>query len=181
MFPNERSVTVGKSTGVSDDVVGKRLPSILRGYSNYPKWGLIPSPRHSAYAEKRIRAYELGRGTARIRAQNGGKMSVAEAPGSVAAGIARREAREMIGKADKVEELPIPEWARLSFAPGSVPVITDPLNQYAAAKMVAYGSKRSQQKVIWPWLQRRMRRGALEEAQGRQMLYSPAGVGNRYV
>lgn len=86
--------------------------------------------------------------------------------------------RELLGKADRVEELPVPGWARASFAPGPVPVI-DPLNVYAAGRLVAFGGKRARGEVTWPWMRGRMARGGLEQAQGLTMLYSPAGFGER--
>ena len=86
----------------------------------------------------------------------------------------------VIGKADAVRELPIPEWARASFAPGPVPVL-DPLNQYAAGRLLVFGGKRARGEVIWPWMRGRMRRGGLEQAQGLTMLSSPAGRGERIV
>ena len=83
------------------------------------------------------------------------------------------------GKADEVEELPIPEWARASFAPGSVPVLS-PLDMYAGSRMMAYGLKNAQGKRVWPWQKKRMTRGAYEAARGRSMIYSPVGKGERY-
>ena len=83
-----------------------------------------------------------------------------------------------VAKSSQAQELPIPEWARRSFAPGPVPVI-NPVDQWAAGRLLAFGGKRSRGEVIWPWMRGRMSRGGLEVVQGLQMLGSDAGYGRR--
>lgn len=80
-----------------------------------------------------------------------------------------------IGKADEVKELPIPEWARSTFA-ASRPV-ANPLSMYAGGRMMAFGGNNMKGKINWPWRRRRMSRGAQEFVQGRAMVYSPLGEG----
>jgi len=84
----------------------------------------------------------------------------------------------VVGKADEVVELPIPEWAMESFAPGPVPVLS-PLDMKAGSMMMATGFRNAQGKRVWPWQKKRMSRGSYEMAQGRQMVYSPVGKGVR--
>lgn len=80
-----------------------------------------------------------------------------------------------VGKADQVKELPIPEWARTTFAP-SRPV-ANPLDMYAGSRMVAFGVNNARGKINWPWRKDRMSRGAYQAAQGRAMVYAPMGHG----
>lgn len=179
MFPNESSTVVGKAireSGRSKEVA-KGLPSALRNGSV-----------SSRYEVDRLLARKAGRRAARAMARDRSKplsLNLADgiefASARTAGQIHRagsREALRTFGKAAQVEELPVPGWARASFAPGPVPVI-DPLNVYAAGRLVAFGGKRARGEVTWPWMRGRMARGGLEQAQGLTMLYSPAGFGER--
>jgi len=74
----------------------------------------------------------------------------------------------------RAEELEIPPFAKPSF---TGPVI-NPLNMYAGARLMAYGSAAVEGKHIWPWQRRRVAGGANRIAQGRAVLYGPMDYGS---
>jgi hypothetical protein len=80
------------------------------------------------------------------------------------------------GKADDVEDLPIPEWARNAWSMAPVRIVS-PLDMYAGSAMAAEGYRKVAGKRVMPWQRRRVRAGGLEVAQGRAMTYSPLGSG----
>lgn len=86
---------------------------------------------------------------------------------------------EIFGKADEVKELPIPEWARASFA-STRPLVANPLDMYAGSRMMAFGGNNMKGKINWPWRRDRMARGGYEYVQGRAMVYAPLGTGRSY-
>lgn len=84
------------------------------------------------------------------------------------------------GKADKAEELPIPEWARANFSTrASVPSIS-PLDMAASARMIGLGTREVLGIRTMPWQKNKVARAALRVAEARPMLYSPVGYGQRY-
>ena len=81
----------------------------------------------------------------------------------------------IVGKSDEVKELPIPEWAKSTFAPSRQ--VADPLSMYAGGRMMAFGGNNMKGKINWPWRKNRMSRGAQQFVQGRAMVYAPMGEG----
>ena len=158
---------------------GKGLPSAMRK----PLPNKLVS--QNEYAKQRVRAHELGRGIARLRATNPSALfDGTESPARVESFMIRWRQKKslndaVVGKADEVEELPIPEWARASFAP-SRPVVANPLDMYAGARMMAFGGNNMRGKINWPWRRDRMARGGYEYVQGRAMTYAPLGGGRSY-
>ncbi len=71
----------------------------------------------------------------------------------------------------KAEELPIPASITRAFSAGTV----DPLQMYAAARLMAFGVKNATGHRVRPWQRKRMARGANMTAQGRLNLFTPAG------
>ena len=86
----------------------------------------------------------------------------------------------VIGKADDVKELPIPEWARSAAAVPSSAQVLNPLNMYAGSKMMGFGARKVAGKWTPPWRKKKVAEGALEVAQGRTFVYSPIGSGRSY-
>ena len=83
----------------------------------------------------------------------------------------------VVGKA--VEELPIPEWARGNFTLAP-PRMISPLDQQAAARLMAVGARAVLGKPIAPWQRSTPRAAAREMAIGQSMIHSPIGYGVSY-
>jgi hypothetical protein len=97
--------------------------------------------------------------------------------------IAAVEGGRLIGrrvaKADRVEELPIPGWARDEYTmlPPPSRRVLGPLDMYAGSRMMAFGLNNMKGKVNWPWRKDRMARGGYQFNQSRGMVYNPIGYG----
>lgn len=156
MFPNESPAAVGKADAPAGPSVvfrgsdGKMKRAVFADRQARNRWMLEQQRRVNpkAYAQSMQGIRDSGR------------------------------SKEILGKADEVVDLPIPEWARVSFAPGPVPVLS-PLDQHAAGRMMAFGGKRARGEVIWPWMRGRMARGGVEQVQAVRMIGSDAGRGRR--
>jgi len=84
-----------------------------------------------------------------------------------------------VEKASEVEELPIPEWARGNFTLAP-PRMISPLDQQAAARLMAVGARAVLGKPILPWQRSMIRAAAREMAIGQSMLHNPIGYGQSY-
>jgi hypothetical protein len=85
----------------------------------------------------------------------------------------------VFGKADKVEPLPVPEWARANFSTAPN-VLLNPLDVYASAGQMGEGYRKVAGKRVWPWQRKKVREGAYQMAMGRSTLYQPLGSGRSY-
>ena len=83
------------------------------------------------------------------------------------------------GKADPVQDLPIPDWAKQNFSTRPHALL-NPLNIHASSGQMAEGYRKVAGKRIWPWQRKRVREGANQVALGRTTLYQPLGSGRSY-
>ena len=87
-----------------------------------------------------------------------------------------RRIKNAMSKADDVEDLPIPEWARKAWSMAPTRIVS-PLDMYAGSALAAEGYRKVTGKRVWPWQRGKVKAGGLEMAQGRAMTYSPLGSG----